>query len=164
MFDTNTAGRWVTGAMRLKIKQFFASINRGQQADGTSGAQTRLHVGPSCLPLDDILPAQAEDKSGDIGEELDDDAETQLPIPRKFPTTKTGFEKFELKLQWKIIIPQRYFDAIRNRALRQFADYEKRVVDGNYVAWLREHDHIGNPPAAGSLANGKHTSSRPAAN
>jgi hypothetical protein len=32
------------------------------------------------------------------------------------------------------------------------------------VAWLREHDHIVNPPAAGSLANRKRTSSRPAAN
>jgi hypothetical protein len=32
------------------------------------------------------------------------------------------------------------------------------------VAWLREHEHIVNPPAAGSLANRKRTGSCPAAN
>jgi hypothetical protein len=40
----------------------------------------------------------------DIREESDDDdGETRHPNPRSFLTTKTGFQKFEQKLQKKII-------------------------------------------------------------
>jgi len=100
----------------------------------------------------------------DIGEESDDDGETRRPYPRSFPTTKTGSQKFEWKLQKRIIRQQRYLEVIRNRAHGLFADYEQSVVADEDVAWLCKHHHIVNPPAAGSLANRKRTSSRPAAN
>jgi hypothetical protein len=38
------------------------------------------------------------------------------------------------------------------------------VVDKKNMAWLREHDHMVNPPAVGSLANTKLTHIGPAAN
>jgi hypothetical protein len=78
--------------------------------------------------------------------------------------TKTSFQRFEPKLQKMIIGPQWYLEVIRNRALGLFADYEQSVVADEDVAWLPEHDHIVNSPAAGSLANWKLTQSRPAAN
>jgi hypothetical protein len=99
-----------------------------------------------------------------IGEESEDDCEMRRPTPRSFPTTKTGFQIFEWKLQKWIIRQQRYLEVIQNRALGLFADYEQRVVADEDVAWLREHDHIVNPPAAGSFPNRKFTSSRAAAN
>ena len=164
IFDNNTAAGWVKAAMKLSNPTLFCVVYRGQQADGTDGAQTPMRGGRSYLPLDDILPPPAEDMIDDIGEESDDDGETRRPNPRSFPTTKTGFQKFERKLQKRIIRQQRYLEVIRNRALGLFADYEQSVVADEDVAWLREHDHIVNPPAAGSLANRKRTSSRPAAN
>jgi hypothetical protein len=164
IFDNNTAAGWVQAAMKLSNPTLFCVVYRGQQADGTDGAQTPMRGGRSYLPLDDILPPPAEDMIDDIGEESDDDGETRRPNPRSFPTTKTGFQKFERKLQKRIIRQQRYLEVIRNRALGLFADYEQSVVADEDVAWLREHDHIVNPPAAGSLANRKRTSSRPAAN
>jgi hypothetical protein len=100
----------------------------------------------------------------DIGEESDDDRETRRPNPRSFPTTKTGFQKFELKLQKRIIRQQRYLEVIRNCALGLFADYEQSIVADEDVAWLRTYDHIVNPLAADSLAKRKHTRSHPAAN
>jgi len=150
--------------MKLSNPTLFCVVYRGQQADGTDGAQTPMRGGRSYLPLDDILPPPADDMINDIGEESDDDGEMRRPNPRSFPTMKTGFQKFELKLQKRIIRQQRYLEVIRNCALGLFADYEQSVVDDEDVAWLREHDHIVNPPAAGSLANRKRTSSRPAAN
>jgi hypothetical protein len=77
---------------------------------------------------------------------------------------KTGFQKFEQKIHRRIIRQQRYLEVIRNHALGLFADYKQSVVADEDVAWLPEHDHIVNPPAAGSLANRMRTSSRPAAN
>jgi hypothetical protein len=91
----------------------------------------------------------------DIGEESDYDGETRPPNPRSFPMTKTGFQNFEPKLQKRIIRQLRYFEVIQNRALGRCADYEQRVAACEDVAWLHEHDHIVNPPAAGSLANRK---------
>jgi len=164
IFDNNTAAGWVKAAMKLSNPTVFCVVYRGQQADGIDSAQTPLRGGRSYFPLDDILPPPAEDIIDDIGEESDDDGETQRPNPRSFPTTKTGFQKFERKLQKWIIRQQRYLEVFRNRALDLFADYEQRVVADEDVAWLREHDHIVNPPAAGSLANTKRTRSRPAAN
>jgi len=76
----------------------------------------------------------------------------------------TGFQKFERKLQKRIIRQQRYLEVIRNCVHGLFADYEQSVVADEDVAWLREHNNIENPPTAGSLANRKRTSSRPAAN
>jgi len=99
-----------------------------------------------------------------IGEESDDDGETRHPNPRSFPTTKTGFQKFERKLQNRIVRQQRSLEVIRNCNLGLFAKYEQSVVAVEDVAWLHKHDHIVNPPAARSVANRKDTSSHPAAN
>jgi len=164
IFDNNTAAGWVKAAIKLSNPTLFCIVYRGQQADGTDGAQTPMRGGRSYLPLDDILPPPAEDMIDDIGEELDDDDETRRANPRSFPTTKTGFQKLERKLQKRIIRQQRYLEVIQNRAHGLFADYEQSVVAGEDMAWLRKHDHILNPPTAGSLANRKRTSSRPAAN
>jgi len=164
IFDSNTAAGWVKVAMKLSNPTLFCVVYHGQQADGTDGAQTPMRGGHSYLPLDDILPPPTEDMIDDIGEESDDDREMRRPNPRSFPTTKTGFQKFERKLQKRIIRQQQYLEVIQNRALGLFADYEQSVVADEDVAWLREHHHIVNPPAAGSLANRKRTSSRPAAN
>jgi len=150
--------------MKLSNPTLFCFVYRGQQANGTDGAQTPMCGGCGYLPLDDILAPPAKDMIDDIREELDDDGETRRPNARSFPTTKTGFQKFEWKLQKRIIRQQRYLEVNRNCALGLFADYKKSVVADEDVAWLREHDHIVNPPAAGSLANRKCTSSRPAAN
>jgi hypothetical protein len=163
-FDNNTAGGSVKAAMKLCSPTLFCVIYRGQQADGTDGAQTPMRGGRSYLPLDDILPPPAEDIIDDIREESDDDGKMWRPNPRSFPTTKTGFQKYERKLQKRIIVQQRFLEAIRIRALDLFADYEQSVVADEDVAWLRELDHIVNPPAEGSLANRKRTSSHPAAN
>jgi len=99
----------------------------------------------------------------DIGEELDGDAETWHRNPRSFPTTNAGFQKTERNLQKSVNRMQQYLEASRNHALSQFADYEPRVVTDNNVTWLRDHDHILNLPAAGSLASRKCTSSHLAA-
>jgi len=160
----NTAAGWVMAAIKSSNPKLCRVVYRGQQANGTDGAQTPMHGGRSYLPLDDIFPPPAEDMIDDIGEELHDDGEKRRPNPRSFPTTKTGFQKFERKLQKRIIRQQRYLAVIRNRALGLFADYEQSVVGDKDVAWLPEHDHIVNPPAASSLANRMRTSSRPAAN
>jgi len=150
--------------MKLSNPTRLCVVYRGQQADRTDGAQTPMRGGRSYHPLDNILPPPAEDMIDDIGEESDDDVETRRPNPRSFPTTKTGFEKLERKHQKRIIRQQRYLEVIRNCAVGLFADYERSVVANEDVAWLREHDYIANPPAAGSVANRKRTSSRPAAN
>jgi hypothetical protein len=100
----------------------------------------------------------------DIGEELHDDGSMWHPNPRSFPTTKTGFQQFEQKLQKSIIRQQRYLEVIRNSSHGLFPDCEQSIVSDEDVAWLREHDHIVNSPAAGSFTNRKPTSSRPAAN
>jgi len=164
MFDNNTAAGWVKAAMKLTNPMLFCVVYRGQQADGTDGAQTPILGGRSYLSLDDILPPPAKNMIDDIREESDDDGERQRPNPRSFPTTKTGFQKFEKKLPKRIIRQQRYLEVIQNGALGLFADYEQSVVAHEDVAWVREHNHIVNPPAAGSLANRKHTSNCPAAN
>ena len=164
IFDNNSAAGWVKVAMKLSNPTRLCVVYRGQQADRTDGAQTPMRGGRSYHPLDNILPPPAEDMIDDIGEESDDDVETRRPNPRSFPTTKTGFEKLERKHQKRIIRQQRYLEVIRNCAVGLFADYERSVVANEDVAWLREHDYIANPPAAGSVANRKRTSSRPAAN
>jgi len=150
--------------MKLINPTLFCVVYQGQQADGTAGAQTPMRGGRSYLPLDDILPPPAEDMIDDIREESDNDGDTRRRNPRSFPTMKTGFKKFERKLQKRIIRQQQYLEVIRNRALGLFADYKQSIVADEDVAWLCEHDHIVNSPAAGSLANRKHTSGRPAAN
>jgi len=123
-----------------------------------------MHGGRSYIPLDDILPPPDEDMIDNIGEESDDDGATLRPHPRNFPMTKTGFQQFARKLQKRIIIHQRYLEVIRNRAIGMLADDEQSGVADGDVAWLREHNHIVNPSAAGSSANRNHTSSPPAAN
>jgi len=150
--------------MQLSIPMLFWVIYCGKQADGTDGAQTPMRGGRSYLHLDAILPPPAEDMIDDIGQDSVDAGETQCPQPVSFPMTKTGFQKFERKLQKRIITRQQYLEVIRNRALGLFADYRQSVVAVEDVAWLREYNHIVNAPAAGSLANSKRTSSCPAAN
>jgi len=99
-----------------------------------------------------------------IGENPDDDAEIQHPNSISFQIMKIGFEKFEWKLQKRVIWHQRYLDVIRNCAFGLIADYEQSVVADEHVAWLYEHNNIGNPAAAGSLANRNCITSHPAAN
>jgi len=164
IFDNNTAAGWVKAATKLSNPTLFCIIYRCQQADGTEGAQTPMRGGRSDLPLDDILQPPAEDMIDNIGEELDDGGETPRPNLGCFLTKKSGFQKFERNLQKRIIRQQRYLEVIRNRALGLFSDYEQSVVADEDVAGLREHDHIVNPPAAGSLANSKRTSCCAAAN
>jgi len=134
IYDNNTAAGWVKAAMKLSNPTLFCIIHRGQQADGTDGAQTRMGGGRSYLPLDDILSPPAEDMIDDIGEEWDDDGETWRPNSRSFPMTKTGFQKFEQKLQTRIIRQERYLEVIRNCALGLFADYNQSVVADEDVA------------------------------
>jgi len=54
-----------------------------------------------CL-LDVIQPTAAEDVIDDIWEELDKDSETRCPNPSSFLITKSGFQKFQRKLQTRI--------------------------------------------------------------
>jgi len=103
IFDNNTAAGWVKAAMKSINPMLFCVIYRGQQADGTDGAQMPMRGGRSYLHLDNILPHPAEGMINNIGEESDNDGETQSPNPRSFPTKKTGFQKFEQKLQQRII-------------------------------------------------------------
>jgi len=112
IFDNNTAAGWVKAAMKLSNPTVLCVVYRGQQADGTDGAQTPMRGGRSYLPPDDILPPPAEDMIVDIREESDDDGETRRPNPRSFPMTKTGFENFERKLQTRIIRQQQYLEVI----------------------------------------------------
>jgi len=161
--DTNTAARLVKAAMKLNNPTLFSVVYCGQQANGTAGAQTPMHGGLSYPPPNNILPPPAEDMMDDVGEELDDDAMTHPPNPRSLPMTITGFQKLERIPQQRIIRGLRYLEVIQNGALGPFADYEQSVVADEDVSWLHDHDHIVNPPAAGSLANTKHTSSCPAA-
>ena len=65
-----------------------------------------MRGGRSYRPLDDILPPLAEDIADHIGVESDADGEMRLPNPRSFPMKKTGFQKFEWKLQKRIIRQQ----------------------------------------------------------
>jgi len=164
ILDNNNAAWWVKAAMKFSNVTLFGVVYRSQQTDGTAGAHTPMRGYRSYLPLDDIPPPPAKDMIDDIGEELDDDAEMWCPNPRLFPTTKTGFQKLERKLQNVIVRQQRYFEVIRNHTLGYFADYKKGVVADKYMAWVREHVHIVNPSAAGTSANLKCTSCRPAAN
>jgi len=164
MIDNNTAARCVKVAMKSSNSRVFRVVHWAQQADGTDGAQTPMDAGCSYLPLDDILPPPAEDIIENIREKLDHDGEMWRPNLRIFHTTKTGFQKFEQKLQKKIIRRQRYLAVIRNHALGLFANYEPSVVADEDVAWLHTHDHFVNPPAAGSVATRKRTSSCQAAN
>jgi hypothetical protein len=103
IFDNNPAARWVKVAMKFSNQMLCCVVYRGQQSDSTDGAQTPMYCGRSYLPLDDILPPPAEDMIDDIGEESDDDGDTWRPNSRSFAMTNTGFQKFEQKLQKRII-------------------------------------------------------------
>ena len=74
-----------------------------KQANGTADAMTPMCGGCSEFPWDDILPPPAEDMIDDIGEESDHDGEMRRPNAGSFPMTKIGFQKFERKLQKRII-------------------------------------------------------------
>jgi len=71
-----------------------------------------MRGGCSCLPLDDILRTPDVDMTDDIREELDDDGGTLRTNPRSFQTMKTGFQKFQRKLQKRIIRQQRYLEIV----------------------------------------------------
>ena len=164
IFDINTAAGSVKVAMKLSNPTLFCLMYGGQQADGTDVAQIPMRVGCSNFRQDYILPPPADNMINDIREESDDDDETRHLNPRSFPRTKSGFQKFERKLQKMIIKEQQYLEVIRICALGLLAEYERRLVADRDVAWIPEHDHIVNPPSAGSLANRKRSSSCPAAN
>ena len=103
IINKNPAAGWVKVAIKFNNPTLFCIIHHGQQADGTSGAQTPMRGGHNYLPLDDILPPPAKDMIDDIGEESDDDAEMQRPNPRRLPRAKTGFQKYDQKLKRRII-------------------------------------------------------------
>ena len=92
IFDTNTAAGWVQAAMTLWNSTCCCVVYRGQQADGTAGAQTSMRGGRSDLPLDDVFPPRAEDMINDIGVESEDDGETRCSNWRSFLTTKIRFQ------------------------------------------------------------------------
>ena len=53
---------------------------------------------------------------------------------------------------------------MRHCALGPFADYKQSIFDDDDVARQCINDHILNPSAVGSLANGLRTTHQPAAN
>jgi len=81
IFNNITAAGWVKAAMKLSNPMRCCVVYRGQEADGTDGAQTSMRGGRRYLPLDDILPPPAKDMIDHIGEESDDDGETLRPNP-----------------------------------------------------------------------------------
>jgi hypothetical protein len=85
----------------------------------------------------------------------------QYPNAISFPMMTTGLQQFEWKWQKKIIKQHRYLEVIGICAVDLFADYGQSIAADEVVACLSKHNHIVNPPAAGSLANKK---SCPAAN
>jgi hypothetical protein len=64
----------------------------------------------------------------------------------------------------RIIRQQRDREVTGNSAFGVITNYEQSVVTDEDVAWLHEYNHMVYRPAAGSLANRKHTNSRPPAN
>jgi len=123
ILNKNPAARLVKSVMRLSNPTLFCIVFGGQQADGTSGAQTAMGGGHSNLHPNDILPPPAEDIIDDIGEDLDDDAEMRHLNQRNLRTTKSGFQKFISKLQQWIIRQQQYLQVIQNCAFGLFANY-----------------------------------------
>jgi len=87
-----------------------------------------------------------------------------MPKSKKSPDDKTGYQTFKLYLRRRNIIQQQCLEVIRNCAVCHFANYKQHFVGDEDVAWLCQRDQIVNHTAAGSLANRKHTSSRPAVN
>jgi hypothetical protein len=113
IFDHNTAAQRVKAGMKSSNPIPFCVIHHGQQANGTSCAQTPFPSGRSYLVLDDILPPSAEDVINNIREQSDDDDDdARHPNPRSFPTMKTGFRKSEWKLPKRIIRQQPYLEVI----------------------------------------------------
>jgi len=87
------------GSNKIEQPNDLCIVDRGQEVNGTVGAEMPMHGDRSSISLDDILPPPAEDIIDNIREELDDDGVTWRPNLRSFQTTKTGFHKFEKKLQ-----------------------------------------------------------------
>ena len=84
--------------MKLNSPMIFLVVYCGQQADVTSGAQTPTRGGENNVPLESIPPPAAENMIDNIREESDNDSETRHPNPSTVQLTKTGFQKFEMKL------------------------------------------------------------------
>jgi len=99
-------------AMILSNPTLVYVIHLGQQADDMAGAQIPMSGGHSYHPLDVILLPPVEDMINDIRKESDNDCETWCPNPRNFPTMQTGFQKFEQKLQTRIIRQRRILEVI----------------------------------------------------
>jgi len=102
-FLNNTAAGWEKAVMKLSNPMLLCVVYRGQQADGTAGAQTPISGGCSYFALYDILPPPAEDMIEDMGEEVDDDDEMWRLNARSFTMTKTRYQKFQRKLQNRIV-------------------------------------------------------------
>jgi len=94
ILDISPAARCVMAGIKFINPTIFWLLYHGQQAKGTSGAQTLMRGGRSYDPLDVILPPPAQYIIDDIGEESDDDANTHCPNSMSFPTTKSNFQKF----------------------------------------------------------------------
>ena len=103
IFYNNPAAGWVKVAMKLNNPKHFSIFYRGQQANCTAAAQMSMCGGCSFLPLDVIILPPAEDMINHIGDESDDYSQMWHPHPTWFPPMKTGFQKFEWKLQNRII-------------------------------------------------------------
>ena len=110
-------------AMKGSNPTLLSIVDCGQQANGTAGPHTPTHGFCSYLHVDDMLPPPAEDMLDNIWEESDDDSETWRPYPRSVPMMNRDFQKFEPKLQKRILRQQPDFEVMRNRALGLVAGY-----------------------------------------
>jgi hypothetical protein len=119
IFDNNTAAGRAKAVMKSCNLMGICIVYHGQVADRTAGAQMPMRGGHSYFPLNDILPAAAEDMIDNIGEESDDDGEIPRQYPRSFLITNTGIQHFEWRLSMSTIRQQRYREVIRNRCGRK---------------------------------------------
>jgi len=143
--------------MKSNNPMLLCVIYCSRQAYGESGAQMPMCGGHSYLPVDEILTPPAKDIIEVMREESYDYAETQWPNRWLFLTMQTGSQKFERNIQRRICREQENLEVIQSRALGLFPYYKQSVVADENVVRLRQHDHIVNPPAAGSLTTGKRT-------
>jgi hypothetical protein len=102
IFNNNTATCWVQATMKLCNLTHFGVVYHSQKADSTAGGHTPMRGCHSSCYLDDILPRPVKDMMDDLVEQSNDDGETWHPHSRSSPTTKTDFQKFELKFHKRI--------------------------------------------------------------
>jgi len=81
-------------------------MNRGDHVNGISGSQPPICSGYSYPPQDNNCLSLAENTINNIKKKSDIYSETWSPNKRNFRMIKTGFQKFERKLQSMIIRQQ----------------------------------------------------------